>query len=110
MANEITNPVGAIKQQLQSDGYQVGNVAVKNDNGNLVITFPSGGMKNNDGIIRADFQLDEDGDLNIAHGDFTVGPSDVQHVEDIIQSFAGMWKQNPLLGVGIKQFLNSQTV
>lgn len=109
MADAITNPVGAIKQQLQSDGYQVANVAVKNDNGNLLVSFPTG-ISNNEGIIREDFQLDADGDLNIAGGDFTVGPSDVQHVEDIIESFAGMWKQNPLLGVGIKQFLNSQTV
>ena len=91
----ITNPVGAIKQQLQSDGYQVSSATVKNDNGNLVVSFPNG-IANNDTIKRTDFLLDEDGDLDIVNGDFAVGPSDVQHIEDIVaNSFVGMWKQNP---------------
>ena len=55
-----------------------------------------------------DFQLDDDGDLNIQNGDFVTAPSDVQHVEDIINSFIGEWKQYPILGVGLLQFLNSE--
>ncbi len=55
-----------------------------------------------------DFLLDDDGDLMIANGDFVVGPSDMQHVQDIIESFAGSWKQYPILGVGIKTFLKSE--
>lgn len=58
--------------------------------------------------MNQDFLLDDAGDLLIQGGDFAVGPSDVQHVEDIIESFAGMWKQHPFLGVGILQYLNSE--
>lgn len=40
-------------------------------------------------------------------GDFTVGPSDMQHVKDVVFSFQGDWKQYPLCGVGIENYLNS---
>ncbi len=59
-------------------------------------------------MIFEDFLLDENGDLLIQDGDFVVGPSDGQHVEDIIQSFIGEWKQFPLVGVGLMQYLKSQ--
>ena len=55
-----------------------------------------------------DFQLDDNGDLNIVNGDFVVAPSDPQHIFDIIASFQGEWKEFPLVGVGIMQFLKSQ--
>ena len=55
-----------------------------------------------------DFLLDVNGDLQIQNGDFVVGPSNNQHVADIIQSFVGSWKQNPILGVGMLQYLKSQ--
>lgn len=55
-----------------------------------------------------DFLLDDDGDLLIQNGDFVVGPSDPQHVEDIIESFIGEWKQYPLVGVGLMQYLKSE--
>jgi len=55
-----------------------------------------------------DFLLDDDGDLLIQNGDFVVGASDVQHVEDIINSFVGEWKQYPILGAGLLQYLNSE--
>ncbi len=56
----------------------------------------------------ADFLLDSDGDLLIQNGDFVVGASDIQHVEDIIESFVGEWKQYPILGVGLMTYLKSQ--
>lgn len=59
-------------------------------------------------MVFQDFLLDDDGDLLIQDGDFVVGASDVQHIEDIIQSFAGSWKQYPILGVGILTYLKSQ--
>lgn len=59
-------------------------------------------------MIFQDFLLDEDGDLLIQNGDFVVGPSDVQHVEDIIQSFLGEWKQFPFVGVGLLQYIKSE--
>jgi hypothetical protein len=49
--------------------------------------------------------------LNIAyinaHNDFEWFLSDIQHIEDIIQATAGSYKENPSLGVGIKNYLNS---
>jgi hypothetical protein len=42
-----------------------------------------------------------------ANGDFTIGLSDNQHQVDIIQSNKGSWKQYPLCGVGINNYLNA---
>ena len=47
------------------------------------------------------------GDLEFKNGDFKNGFSDEQHQVDIIQSNPGDWKQFPLCGVGINNFLNS---
>ena len=38
-------------------------------------------------------------------GDFAIALSDTQHVQDIINSWAGWWKEFPTLGVGIKRYL-----
>lgn len=38
-------------------------------------------------------------------GDFLIGDSDAQHVQDIINSWAGWWKEFPTLGVGVKRYL-----
>ena len=55
-----------------------------------------------------DFLLDDDGDLQItSNGDFKIGLSDRQHITDIIRSNVGWWKQYPLIGVGIMNYLNS---
>lgn len=56
-----------------------------------------------------DIKLDDDGDLFIdpVTGDFKIDFSDEQHIKDIIQSFAGEWKEFPSVGVGIAQYLNS---
>lgn len=56
-----------------------------------------------------DIRLNEDGDLIIdpITGDFQISPSDVRHVEDILQSYKGDWKEFPLVGVGVKRFISS---
>lgn len=54
-----------------------------------------------------DFLVDDDGDLLIIGGDWAVGLSDQQNIEDIIRAFPGWWKQYPTLGVGAISFLNS---
>ena len=54
-----------------------------------------------------DFINDNEGDLSFLNGDFKVDFSDNQHQVDIIQSSKGSWKQYPLLGVGINNYLNS---
>lgn len=51
--------------------------------------------------MNQDYLLDDDGDLLIQNGDFVSGPSDDQHVYDVLQSFPGEWKQFPLTGAGI---------
>ena len=40
-------------------------------------------------------------------GDFLITDSDTQHVQDIINSFAGWWKEFPTIGVGIKKHLGA---
>lgn len=56
-----------------------------------------------------DFLLDTDGDLLIKDGDLVIGPSDGQHIKDIMQSVPGWWKEFPLVGFNPFQFLNSRT-
>jgi|TARA_R110000796_G_scaffold55294_2_gene128847 hypothetical protein len=43
--------------------------------------------------------------INPETGDFLTGNSDAQHVQDIINSWAGWWKEFPTLGVGVKRYL-----
>lgn len=57
--------------------------------------------------MNQDYLLDDNGDLLIKDGDFVVGPSDNQHIQDILQSFQGEWKQFPLTGAGILQATNT---
>ncbi len=56
--------------------------------------------------MRKDFLLFEN-DLLIKDGDFVIGESDLQHIEHIIASQRGGYKQFPLIGVGINQYINS---
>lgn len=42
-----------------------------------------------------------------AHNDFEWFASDVQHIEDIIEVPKGSFKENPQLGVAVKNYLNS---
>jgi len=48
-----------------------------------------------------DIRLDDNGDLDISTGDFSVVESDSLHIEHILLSNKGYWFENPLLGVGI---------
>lgn len=60
-----------------------------------------------------DFVLAPDGnghdDLYIdpQTGDFVIGPSDEQHIQDTINAYPGWWKQYPADGVGVRDYLNS---
>jgi hypothetical protein len=58
-------------------------------------------------IAVRDFALDEEGDLKIVNGDFSVEFSDEDHVEDILLSSLGHWKQFPLLGVEIEKQIST---
>lgn len=54
-----------------------------------------------------DILLDSDFDLLIVNGDFAIGDGIDQEIALLINTWVGHWKQNPLLGVGITQHLNS---
>lgn len=54
-----------------------------------------------------DILLQTDYDLAIEDGDFVVGESDNQHIELIINTATGAWKQTPTLGVGIIKYSGS---
>ena len=58
-------------------------------------------------MANKDYILDENGDLLIKNGDFVVGLSDDQHIEDIITSFQGEYKEFPFTGAGILTSLNA---
>lgn len=54
-----------------------------------------------------DILIDNTGDLNILNGDFNVGYSDEQHIEHVLLTSKGHYKQNPLIGVGIENYINA---
>lgn len=60
-------------------------------------------------MIAKDFKLDRDGDLyiNPNTGDFEIASSDAQHIKDIINANIGWYKQFPLVGVGIINYVKS---
>jgi hypothetical protein len=53
-----------------------------------------------------DIRLTEGDDLFVTtDGDFDITESDTQHVDTIIDSWVGHWKEFPTVGVGIKRKL-----
>jgi hypothetical protein len=54
-----------------------------------------------------DILLDETGDLAIDNGDLLIGNSAVQHLDLLLQSNKGDWKENPLVGIDLIKKLNS---
>jgi hypothetical protein len=50
--------------------------------------------------MRTDILIGTDADLAIQDGDFSVGISDAQHVQHLVEIPAGAWKQSPLTGFG----------
>lgn len=53
-----------------------------------------------------DILLTDENDLLIADGDFVIGESAQQEVEGILRSFPGWWKQYPVLGCEISNYLD----
>ncbi|MBS1506033.1 MAG: hypothetical protein JSS79_05245 [Bacteroidetes bacterium] len=54
----------------------------------------------------SDILLDDTSDLMVQNGDWVVGLSDNQNIEQIIDSAPGGWFMSPLVGVGVNRFLN----
>ncbi|MDB0602645.1 hypothetical protein PL373_16205 [Tenacibaculum maritimum] len=53
-----------------------------------------------------DLLLDENGDLSIVNGDFIIGNSSEQSVEQLLISKAGEWKEHPQIGCDIQKSMN----
>ena len=54
-----------------------------------------------------DIRFGNDDDLFInASGDFDISESDTRHVDDIIDSYIGHWREFATIGVGIKRKQN----
>jgi hypothetical protein len=45
--------------------------------------------------------------IDTLSGDFITRESDTAHIDAIVNTSVGQWKQSPLLGVGIFTFLNA---
>lgn len=55
-----------------------------------------------------DILLDKTGDLRIENGDFVIGESTQQEVELLLTSKKGSWKESPLVGANIQQYLKQR--
>ena len=55
--------------------------------------------------VAHDIMLDDSGDLSIANGDFVVAASDIQSMQLILNTAQGQWKQWPLIGAWIWQYM-----
>jgi hypothetical protein len=60
-------------------------------------------------MISTDFIGDDTNDLLIQDGDFVVGPSETQHISDMLLAAPGAYKQSPLLGINIYNELNGDS-
>ena len=57
-----------------------------------------------------DFKLNKNMDLEIKDGDFVTGDTDQQNIELILLSHKGSFKEYPILGVGITDYLKSPEI
>lgn len=55
--------------------------------------------------MRQDILRDENGGLAFANGDFVIGQSDQQHVEDILDLQPGEIKEFPVVGFGAINYI-----
>lgn len=55
---------------------------------------------------RQDLAINTEGDLLVVSGDLAIDDSDFTHIEHIMASYPGDWKENPELGYGIPTELN----
>ncbi len=54
-----------------------------------------------------DILLDENGDLVDNNGDLAIGNSALQHLDLLLKSNKGDWKEYPLVGVDLNKSINS---
>ena len=58
-------------------------------------------------MTAVDFTLDGNDDLLIENGDFVLSHSDGMHMQHIVASNLGYWRNAPLVGVGIESYLHA---
>lgn len=56
--------------------------------------------------LAQDIELDAF-DLRIKDGDFAIHNGDITHVEHILLAHKGNYKQTPIIGIGIRDYVNS---
>jgi hypothetical protein len=56
-----------------------------------------------------DLLLNSDGSFQIKNGDFVIGDSDNQNVNDILQAVKGDYKLSPQIGLNSPVFINSNS-
>ncbi|WP_028888351.1 hypothetical protein [Tenacibaculum ovolyticum] len=57
-----------------------------------------------------DFKLNEEMDLVFENGDFSIEDTDQQNIELILLTHKGSFKEYPILGVGITDYLKSPEI
>ena len=55
-----------------------------------------------------DILINQDGSPQVKNGDFAVGVSDMQHASLLINSEKGEFRHQPLLGVGVANYINDE--
>jgi len=55
-----------------------------------------------------DFLQDDNNDLIIENGDFKVGDAESQHIQDLLLSAKGEWKEHPLVGAELQRELKAR--
>jgi len=58
--------------------------------------------------MASDILINQDGTAQIEGGDFAVGLSDMQHASLLINSEKGEFRHQPLLGVGVANYINDE--
>lgn len=54
-----------------------------------------------------DILMDDTGDVACVNGDFVIGDATLQHQDDLIREAKGGYMENPMVGVGIINYMNS---
>lgn len=57
---------------------------------------------------RIDILLDADNDLAFYNGDFKTGGADMHHIEVLLITVPGAFKQSPLIGANVRSLLNGK--
>lgn len=57
-----------------------------------------------------DFLLGADDDLQIKYGDFVLGDATEQHQKHLLLANKGEFRQSPVVGVGLENYLNDDAI